>query len=73
MFQIATFPPLFPNALIINPFLVLLVLSLHALCNMPIIMNGKELHNGIVNSHSQKRAVAHLKKTHRLSWAKQVA
>lgn len=40
---------------------------------MPIIMNGKELHDGIVNSHSQKYAVMHLKKPHRLSQAKQVA
>lgn len=40
---------------------------------MPIIMNGKELHDGIVNSHSQKYAVMHLKKPLRLSQAKQVA
>lgn len=61
MFQIATFSPPFPHTLIINPFLVLLDLSLHAFCSMPIIMNGKELHNSIVNSHSQKYAVMHLK------------
>lgn len=73
MFQIATFSPPFSHALIINPFLVLLDLALHALCSMPIAMNGKELHNGIVNSHSQKCAKMHLKKPHRLSRAKQVA
>lgn len=61
MFQI-TFSPL-PPSLIINLFLVLWGLSQHAPCSMPVIMNGKELHNGIVNSHSQKCAVMHFKKT----------
>lgn len=75
MFQIATFSPPFPHGLIITPLLALLDFSPHALCSVPIIMNGKELHNGIVNSHSQECAVTQLKKnnTHRPSRAKQVA
>lgn len=56
------FPSLSPS-LIINLFLVWWGLSQRASCSVPVIMNGKELHRGIVNSHSQKCAVMHLKKT----------